>query len=353
MRVGVVGCGNWGARHVRVLHEMSDVDHVVLIDADEAQTARLARRYPSVSCFRTVEEALRHLDALVVATPPRSHAALALQAIAAGKHVLVEKPLATSSADAVQLIDAAERAGVVLMVGHTFLYNSAVRGLRDLVQDGQLGALLRIDSERLALGLYQSDVNVMWDLAPHDVSILNYVLGEQPVAVSAWGDAHLNAGVVDVASIRLQYDESSLHRGFSALIKVSWLHPQKVRRMTLAGTRNMAIYDEVDALARLQIYDRGVHTVAGRMGEGSPAVSYREGGLVIPAIDFDEPLVVEAQEFIDAIGAGRAPLTDGASGLAVVQVLEGAELSLRTGGEVGLKQLTTVAPRFDTTDISL
>lgn len=353
MRVGVVGCGNWGARHVRVLHEMSDVDHVVLIDANEAQTGRLARRYPSVSCYRTLDEAIGSVDALVVATPPRSHAALALQAITAGKHVLVEKPLATSSADASELIDQADRAGVVLMVGHTFLYNSAVRQLRELVQDGQLGELLRIDSERLALGLYQNDVNVMWDLAPHDVSILDYVLGEHPVAVSAWGDAHLQPAMVDVASIRLHYDESALHRGFSALIKVSWLHPQKVRRMTLVGTRKMAIYDEVDPLARLQIYDRGVSAVTDRVDAGSPQVSYRDGGLVIPALDFDEPLIVEAQEFIDAIAAGRPPLTDGASGLAVVRVIEGAERSLRSGGDVKLKRLAAVAPRFDATEIAL
>jgi predicted dehydrogenase len=325
--IGVVGCGYWGSKHVRVLSALSGVRRVALIDSNPRTQAPLRAAFPDAAAFPDLHSALPHIDAVVIATPPRSHAALALQALRAGKHVLVEKPLATSVAEARLLIAEAARERQVLMVGHTFEFNAAVRELRRRLDRGELGEIYYLHSARLNLGLYQQDVNVIWDLAPHDVSILNYLLRSSPTRVTAWGSTNAHAGVEDLAYIRLDYGDV----GVTGYIHVSWLDPKKVRQVTVVGSDKMAIYNEQDAEERLRIFDRGVDSQKCDPARFGWPLSYRYGDIVSPHIRFDEPLAVEDRHFVDCIRNGLTPDTDGWSGLAVVQVLEAADRSLRTG----------------------
>jgi predicted dehydrogenase len=335
LRIAVVGCGYWGSKHVRVLHSIDGVDEVVLVDAEQSLLASLARAYPSARAFSTLRAALPHIDAVVVATPPSAHVAMALQAIDAGKHVLVEKPLAPTTGGARQLISAAARAGVTLMTGHTFEYNPAVWKLRELVQSRVLGEVYYIDSARLNLGLYQSDVNVIFDLAPHDVSIINHVLGEQPIAVQAWASRHAHPRFEDVAYLRLFYEDHRL----SANIHVSWLDPCKVRRVTAVGSEKMAVYNDLATEERIRILDKGVCPSLSGDDLTRPPMSYRYGDIMSPFIAADEPLSVQDKHFAECITTDATPQTDGRNGLAVVEVLEAAELSLQLDRPVRLDEL--------------
>jgi predicted dehydrogenase len=335
LRVGVVGCGYWGSKHVRVLCGLPEVTQVVLVDGVQARLDALAAAFPSVRTFSSVQEALPHLDALVIATPPTTHVSLALAAIAAGKHVLVEKPLATSTFAAQRMIDAAEQAGVVLMVGHTFEHNGAVHQLRELVQSGALGDVFYLDSARLNLGLYQSDVNVMMDLAPHDISIINCLLGTPPTAVQAWAARHAHHQFEDVAYLRLYYADQSL----SANIHVSWLDPCKVRRTTVVGSKKMAVYNDLQANEPIRIHDKGVVLPPDTAALGQPPLSYRYGDIVTPFVSVQEPLMVQDRTFAQCVLTGTAPRTDGRNGLAVVQVLECAQWSLELGRRVEMTEV--------------
>jgi len=337
--VGVVGCGYWGSKHVRVMHATQDVAEVALIDSREDRLRSLARSFKTAPLFTDLQSALPHVDALVIAVPPTMHVGVALQAIRAGKHVLVEKPLASTSADARLLVDAAADAGVVLMVGHTFEYNPAVRKLRDIVRSEELGELYYMDTARLNLGLYQPDVNVVFDLAPHDVSIINHVLGRKPVAVTAWAARHAHRRFEDVAYLRLFYDDVFDDRGLSANIHVSWLDPNKVRRVTAVGSKKMAVYDDVAAEEKIRILDKGVSLPPDGGNLTQPPTSYRYGDIVVPFIASDEPLALQDRHFVECITTGRRPLTDGENGLAVVETLEAAELSRRLGRPVLLEEL--------------
>ncbi len=340
MRVGVVGCGYWGSKHVRVLSMNPAVEQVVVIDPRSERRRDLLRAFPAATSAASVTEVLPQVDALIIATPPVSHAELALRAMAAGKHVLVEKPMATSVSDARQLIEAADAAGVVLMAGHTFEYNAAVWALREAVRGGDLGAVYYMDSARLNLGLYQSDINVVWDLAPHDISIFNHVLGATPDSISAWGGSHAHRYLEDVAYVRLGYKELDV----TAQVHVSWLDPCKVRRVTIVGSRQMAVYNDMSGDEKLRIYDKGVSSArreAPFTGEAMHdiPVTYRYGGISSPYLPVQEPLAVQDQHFTDCIATSRTPDTDGANGLAVVQVLVAADLSLREGRSVPLDEV--------------
>jgi predicted dehydrogenase len=335
LRVGVVGAGYWGSKHVRVLCTSQAVSSVAAIDSREERLRLLARSFPALRTFRRLEEALDEVDALVVATPPTTHHSVALQALAAGKHVLVEKPLATSVAAAQDLVEAADAAGVVLMVGHTFEYNAAVWKLRDLVRSGDLGHVYYIDTGRLNLGLYQTDVNVIWDLAPHDVSIINLLLGRAPTAVQAWASRHAHHRFEDVAYLRLVYDGLDVQ----ANIHVSWLDPCKVRRVTVVGSRKMAVYNDLAAEERIRIHDKGVLCPFDAQDLTQPPTSYRYGDITVPFVPAEEPLSVEDEHFVDCALSGATPRTDGRNGLAVVRVLECAQESLRVGHPVALAGL--------------
>jgi predicted dehydrogenase len=339
LRVAVVGCGYWGSKHVRVLDATEGVAQVVLVDSRPDRLQKLARGYRTALGHTDLQPALNHVDAVVVATPPSTHVAVALQAIEAGKHVLVEKPLAPTTQGALQLIDAASAAGVILMVGHTFEYNPAVRKLRELVRGGELGELYYLDSARLNLGLYQDDVNVILDLAPHDISIFNFVLGCKPVAVQAWAARHAHHRFEDVAYLRLFYDDLFADQGLSASIHVSWLDPCKVRRVTVVGSKKMAIYDDVATEEKIRVLDKGVCVTPNNGNVSQPPTSYRYGDIMVPFIPPDEPLAVQDQHFIECAATGTAPLTDGENGLAVVETLEAAQLSRRLGRPVLLDEV--------------
>jgi len=314
------------------------VDELVLVDSREDRLLSLSRSYKISRCYTTLGPALEHVDAVVVGTPPSAHVPLALAAIRAGKHVLVEKPLAPSSAEARTLVTAAAAAKVVLMVGHTFEYNPAVRKLAELVRTEELGQLYYLDSARLNLGLYQNDVNVILDLAPHDISIINYVLGRKPVAVQAWASRHAHQRLEDVAYLRLYYDDCFDDSGLSANIHVSWLDPCKVRKITAVGSKKMAVYDDLAAEERIRILDKGVCLPDGD-DLTQPPMSYRYGDIVVPFVSPEEPLVVQDRHFIECIANGARPLSDGEDGLSVVKTLEAAELSRRLGRLVLLDEV--------------
>jgi predicted dehydrogenase len=326
---------------VRVLHAADGVDEVVLVDSREDRLGDLARSYKNAPRHTSLTAALTEVDAVVVATPPSTHVAVALQSIEAGKHVLVEKPLAPTTDGAVRLESAASAAGVTLMVGHTFEYNPAVRKLRDLVRNEELGELYYIDSARLNLGLYQNDVNVILDLAPHDISIINHVLGRKPVAAQAWASRHAHRRFEDVAYLRLFYDDFFDDRGLSANIHVSWLDPCKVRRLTAVGSQKMAVYDDLAVEERIRVLDKGVCLPPDGGNLTQPPLSYRYGDIVVPFISADEPLAVQDRHFIECIANGTRPLTDGVNGRAVVEALEAAELSRRLGRPVLLEEVSS------------
>lgn len=334
MKVAVLGCGYWGSKHVRVLNSIPDVEQVVAVDFREERLTELRREFPAIRISQRLEDALDEIDAVIVATPPDTHARCAMTAMHAGKSVLVEKPLATSTLDARQLVETAESLGVVLGVGHTFEYNAAVWKLRDLLDSGELGGIHYIDSARLNLGLYQSDVNVIWDLAPHDVSICNFILRAKPSRVAAWASRHAHRFLEDVADIQLAYDEL----GVTAHIRVSWLDPCKVRRTTVVGSAKMAVYNDMLPDERIRVYDKGVVLAADPPAFAQMPMSYRVGDIQSPYLRFEEPLLVQDREFVSSVVRGERPPTDGENGLAVVQALEAAQISLRAGRPVYLSE---------------
>ncbi len=336
IRIAVIGVGYWGSRHIRVLRSIKGVTAVIGVDQRFAAIDDGSRRAGQCAAeFADIEEALPHIDAAIIATPPRSHAALALRVIAAGKHVLVEKPMATTTDMARSLTEAAEEAGVLLMPGHTFEHNSAVHKLRDLLREGHLGRVFHLDSARLNLGLYQADVNVVLDLAPHDISISNFVLCSRPTTVTAWGSRHMHPEYEDVAYLRLDYADL----GVQANIHVSWLYPQKVRRTTVVGSKKMVVYNDLADGERIRVYDKAV--VPPDAGDGPlNKVAYHLGDAVVPFVPFAEPLAVQDQHFVDCVISGSAPAVDASSGLAVVQALECAQISLREQRPVALAEVS-------------
>ena len=265
------------------------------------------------------------IDALVVAAPARTHASLVAEAVAAGKHVLVEKPLALSTAEAIALTEAADRAGRVLLVGHTFEYNPAVTRMRELVEAGDLGDLWYLHSQRVNLGRIQSDINALWSIGPHDVSIANYLIGSAPRWVSARGARYLHADVEDVVFATLGYDG-----GVLAHLHVSWLDPSKLRRTTVVGSRRMVVFDDLDSEAKLRVYDKGADPVSGGFGEFQ--FRLRRGDLHVPRTDLTEPLALELEHFLECCRTGARPRTDGWNGVRVVATLEAAQQSLDKGG---------------------
>jgi predicted dehydrogenase len=340
LRVGVVGCGYWGSKHIRVLHSLESVDAIAVIDPDPERAIELARKFPALQGYQDLDEALPHVDAVIIATPPSTHKPLALKAIAAGRHVMVETPLATTAADAREMIAAAAAKGVVLMVGHTFEYHSAVWQLRQMVRDKTLGELYYLDTARLNLGPYQNDSNVLFDLAPHDVSILNFILGAKPVSVEYWSSQHANGRLEDVGYLRLHYQNPDL----TANVHVSSLDPRKVRRVTMVGSQKMATFDDLAPEEWIKIHDKGFSEAA-QAGEDltRPPMSYRYGDVAAPYQVFNEPLMVEDEHFTDCVISGMTPLTDGANGLAVVEVLECAQRSAVEGRAVLVEEVEVPA----------
>lgn len=326
LRVGIVGCGYWGSKHTRVLSGRSDVD-VVLIDRDQRRIDELSAAFDVTASFNDFEEALNHVDAVVIATPPTGHYPLGKMALEHGIHAMIEKPLATSVEHAAELTRIAESKGLSLMVGHTFVFNPSVWKLREVVEESGFGEVLYIYGARLNLGLYQPDVNVVWDLAPHDISIINYLLRSAPESVSAWGSSHAGPEErEDVAFVQLRYKNPNV----TATVHVSWLDPAKVRKTTVVGKRRMVVYDDV-ADEPIRVYDKAVESPDMPNMHDRP-MSYRHGDVLSPFIKADEPLSVELGHFVDCIRSGQRPIADGRAGLDVVRVLVAADQSMANGG---------------------
>ncbi len=329
--VGVVGCGYWGPNHIRNMLALKPrgVDMRVAADRDPLRRHRVTSLFPSVAVVEEARDIISDpkVDAIVIATPVTTHFELAKAALEAGKHVLVEKPMVTSVPEGEALIALAEANGLTLMVGHTFEYTAAVERIRQLIGEGTLGEILYVRSMRVNLGLYQRDINVMWDLAPHDLSILHYVLDSHTTHVTATGKAHMNAGVEDIVTLNLEFESEAL-----ATVLVSWLDPRKVREMTFVGTKRMLVYDDISAGEKIRIYDKGVDAPAEYDSFGEFQMSYRYGDITIPKLDDYEPLREQSNQFIDCIIAGKTPRSDGRSGLAVVRALAAGQVSLGRGG---------------------
>jgi predicted dehydrogenase len=331
LNIGVIGYGYWGPNLVRNFVESENTQVLGVADMAVSRLKLVEARYPHIQTTTDARELIGNpkIDAIVVATPVSSHFDLAMEALKAGKHVLVEKPLASSSEQAVQLIEEAARRKLVLMVDHTFVYTSAVRKIRELVANGELGQPYYYDSVRINLGLFQHDVNVLWDLAVHDLSILEYVLPGDPVAISATGMSHFMANSENIAYLTLFFADNLI-----AHIHVNWLAPVKVRRTLIGGSRRMLIYDDVEGSEKVKVYDKGVDMSDTLENVHQLRVNYRAGDMWAPRIDNTEALKVEVQEFVDAIRAGRQPLTGGEAGLKVVRILEAATHSMAVRGQV-------------------
>ena len=327
--VGVVGCGYWGPNLVRNLKGLSNCNLRAMCDTSEARLAHLRGLYSDVEGVTDYEHLLNGvgLDAVVVATPVKHHFSLAKASLLAGKHTFVEKPMASSTAECEELIEIAERKGLVLMVGHTFLYSAPVRKIAEVVQAGDLGEIRYINSRRLNLGLFQKDINVAWDLAPHDISIILHILGELPLVVNCQGNAHVTPGIEDVTNISLTFR----HKRF-ATIQSSWLEPRKVREMTIVGTRRMIVYDDLQTHEKIKIYDVRVERPPHYDTFADFHYSYHYGDSYIPHLKQEEPLKIECQHFLDCIEKGTQPLTGGNEGLELVRILEAASNSLKNHG---------------------
>jgi predicted dehydrogenase len=330
-RIGAIGCGYWGPNLIRNFVELPATTVEGVADLDPQRLAHMRERYPQIGCVTQDHRELFELglDGVVVSTPPETHFALVRECLLNGLHVLVEKPLVTRSDEARELISLAEQEERVLMVGHTFEYNPAVHALKELIDSGELGEVLYIDAVRAGLGLFHPRLNVIWDLAPHDISIMTYLFGAPPVSVAARGLACLNERVEDVAYLSLMYPGSVLCH-----VRVSWLDPSKTRRITVIGSRKMAVYDDVESLEKLRIYDKRVDPIRRTDTFGEFQFAYHYGNVVIPHIHFEEPLRLEVQHFADCIQRSLHPRTDGTNGLRVVEAIEAAQLSLRSGGMV-------------------
>jgi predicted dehydrogenase len=339
IKVGVIGCGYWGPQLIRNLHEMPSAELVGVADTKPDRLEFVRRHYPEVKLYSDHTKLLESdVEAVVISTPIHTHHMLAKEALMAGKHVMVEKPLAASVSEAAELINLARARNLLVMVGHTFLYNPAVQELRRLVGDGELGRIYYVDAARLNLGLFQRRANVIWDLAPHDISILMYVLGMSPIAVSARGSACVQDDVHDVAYLELLFET-----GVSAHVHVSWLDPAKVRRITVVGDRKMAVYNDVSLSEKIRVYDTGVESpITNNFGEFQ--MSYRHGQVTIPYITWQEPLRLECEHFVDCVRTGADSRTDGVQGLAVVSVLEAATDSLQHGGRRVPIELPSLTP---------
>jgi len=325
----VIGYGYWGPNLVRNFAETKGAELRAVSDLRPERLAQARARHPQLRTFADAAELIADpaIDAVVIATPVGSHLELAERALAAGKHVLVEKPLAASADGARHLIDVAARRRLQLMVDHTFVYTSAVRRIRELVRDGSLGRIYYYDSVRVNLGLFQHDVSVLWDLAVHDLSILDYLVGERPQAVSATGVSHVPGQPENVAYLTLFFEAQLV-----AHVHVNWLAPVKIRRTLIGGSEKMIVYDDLEPSEKVKVYDKGVTLSPGPEGVYQMLVGYRTGDLWAPHLETSEALRVEAAEFVRAIETGAPGATDGAAGLRVVEILEAATRSMAERG---------------------
>jgi predicted dehydrogenase len=331
LRLGVIGLGHWGPNYLRIFSGFENASVVACADTDESRLANAHKIVPQARLSRSSKELIdaSDIDALIIATPTGLHYEMGRQALLAGKHVLMEKPLALSSRDAMELAQLADSQKRILMVGHTFLFNPGVLALRDLLDKGHLGKLLYLNLVRANLGPIRQDVNALIDLAPHDISILLFLLGKMPETISAQGASYLDPKREDVVFVTLRFPGNVM-----AQIHVSWLEPVKVRRVTAIGDRKMAVFNDIDVVEPIRIYDKGVSLTPRNYSDFTEfRIIIRDGDVVSPKITFFEPLKTECTAFVEAIQTGRTPLSDGPFGVQVVKVLEAAQESLKDGGK--------------------
>lgn len=328
--VAVVGCGYWGPNLIRNFYESNEVDLRWVCDLQSERLNSIRKRFPTVAQTTRLEEVLADpkVDAVCVATPSNTHFDLAKLILESGRHVLVEKPLCDSSDKVEQLIEIAERRGRVLMVDHTFLYNPAVRCVRGIIDSGRLGNLLYFDSTRVNLGLFQRDVNVLWDLAVHDLAMMDYLIPDRrPFAVSATGVAHVTGQPENMAYLTCFYDDNLV-----AHIHANWLAPVKLRRTLIGGEKQMIVYDDLEPSERVKVYDKGI-TVTDESEIKELLISYRSGDCWSPKIPAGEALQNEVRHFVECIRSGASPLSDGHAGLRVVKLIEAGTKSMQLRGE--------------------
>jgi len=329
VKVAVVGVGYWGPNFVRIMDELPGSRLVGVCDADTGKFERLAGLYPHVDFTDNLDTLLdgNRVDAVVVATGSDSHYEVAKKCLQAGKHALVEKPLALSSSDASELVKIAEDGSRVLLVGHLLRYHNGVVKLREYIDEGYLGKVLYVYTTRVNLGKIRKEESALWSFATHDISLVNFLLGGEPEYVTASGQSYVRNGIQDVVFVTLHYAGKVM-----AHLHVSWLDPHKIRKTTVVGDKKMAVLDDMQATEKLRIYDKGVDYVPS-YGDYGESLSIRVGDIFIPKIDMAEPLKVECQHFLDCITKGEEPLTGGEHGLQVLRVLEAAERSLREGSK--------------------
>ena len=329
IKVGVVGCGYWGPNLIRNFRALPDCSLKVMCDLNQDRLKHLRTLYPEVEASTDFNHMLNGsgLDAVVIATAVRFHYTMAKAALLAGKHTFIEKPMAASAKECEELVEIAQQKGLVLMIGHTFLYSPAVRKIKELVEWGDLGEIRYICARRLNLGLYQKDINVAWDLAPHDISIILHIMEENPVSVNCRGSAHITPGIEDVTSMWLNFSNDR-----TAMIHSSWLDPRKTREMTIVGSKRMIVYDDIAAIEKIKIYDARVERPPHYDTFGDFHYSYHYGDMHVPYIRQEEPLRSECQHFLDCVKEGISPLTDGKRGLELVRILEASSQSLKQGG---------------------
>lgn len=329
--VGIIGCGYWGPNLIRNFMSLRDCHVATVCDLAEERLKYVQRTWPDVKttkdCKTIVDDT--EIDAVVIATPVHLHYPMAFRSLSAGKHTFVEKPMADSVSDAVGLVELAEQNNLILMVGHTFIYSAPVRWIAGIVDKGELGEIQYISSRRLNLGLFQKDINVAWDLAPHDLSIILYVMKHAvPISVCCSGKAHVTKGIEDVTSMSLDFSN-----GAFATIQSSWLDPNKTREMTFVGSRKMLVYNDIANNEKIKIYDKHVEVPCHYDTFGEFHYSYHYGDMLSPYLKQTEPLKVECEHFLDCVRTNAAPESDGREGLLVVRILEAASESLRTGGQ--------------------
>lgn len=327
--VGLVGLGYWGPNLVRNLRSLPDCRVKTICDLNEERIRHLRTLYPEVAGETDYQKMVNdpEIDAIVIATSVRLHYPMAKAALEAGKHVMIEKPMAASTAHCEELIEIANSKGLLIMVGHTFLYSAAVRKIKEIVDNRDIGDLRYISSRRLNLGLFQKDINVAWDLAPHDISIILYIMQELPYSVNCRGGAHITHGIEDVTSMSLTFAKER-----SAIIHSSWHDPRKVREMTIVGSKRMIVYDDIATQEKIKIFDVRVERPPHYDTFAEFHYAYHYGDTYSPYIKQDEPLKTECAHFVDCIVKGATPLTDGMAGLEVVRILEASSESLKVNG---------------------
>lgn len=328
LKVGIIGYGYWGPNLTRNFYELPSAELAAIADLSEERLKQAATKYPQAVLKRDYRD-LFHLglDAIVIATPPITHYDIAKDCLNHDLHVFVEKPITLKSDHAKELIELADARGMVLMVGHIFDYNTAVHALKKYIDSGEIGDIYYLDTARLSLGLFQRDSNVLWDLAPHDISILLYLLGKRPISVSAQGTPCVFNNIFDVAYLSMVFPGN-----IPAYLHVSWLDPCKVRRITVVGSKKMIVYNDVENEQKIKIYDKGVdHPEYTNGGFGEFHCNYHSGDITIPTIRFVEPLKQECQHFVDCIINHTKPVSSGYEGMEVVKILETAQRSMNNG----------------------